>query len=180
MSVIGIPNFAGSLVVTITVPDAHVAGEFYGRAFSAEEMARYVVPRAPAGTTPVKQVHLRIGGATVLVSSANPRNAETMERFGAKPPRMLNGFSSVLTLYVEDVDAALRRAVAAGAREAAAPQDSLWGDRIAAIEDPFGHVWGLAAVIEEISVAEHNRRWEAASKRGSAPRLELPVRGSRS
>ena len=179
MAVIGIPNFAGSLIVTITVPDAQSAGEFYARAFGAEEIARYVVPRAPAGTTQVKQMHLKIGGATVLVSTANPRNAETTDRFGAKTPRTLNGFGTVLTLYVDEVDVALRRAVAAGAHEVAAPQDSFWGDRIAAIEDPFGHVWGLAAVIEEISVAEHNRRWEAASKRGSAPRLELPLNGPR-
>lgn len=177
MAVIGIPNFAGSLVVTITVPDAQAAGEFYARAFGAEEIARYVVPRAPSGTAPVKQVHLRIGAATVLVSTGNPRSAETTEGFGAKPPRTLNGFGTVLTIYVDEVETALRRAVAAGARELAAPQDSFWGDRIAAIEDPFGHVWGLAAVIEEVSVAELNRRWEAASKRGAAPRLELPLKG---
>ena len=98
MAINGLSNFAGELVVTITVPDALVAAEFYARAFGAEEIARYVVPRAPEGTSPVKQVHLKIGAAVVLVSTANPRTAKSLDRFGAKSPEMLNGFSSVLTL----------------------------------------------------------------------------------
>jgi hypothetical protein len=43
------------------------------------------------------------------------------------------------------------------------------------IEDPFGHPWGLAAEIEEITVEEHNRRWNApATQKGktNAPYLE--------
>ncbi len=178
MAINGLSNFAGELVVTITVPDALVAAEFYARAFGAEEIARYVVPRAPEGTSPVKQVHLKIGAAVVLVSTANPRTAKSLDRFGAKSPEMLNGFSSVLTLYVADVDVAVARACVAGAREQAPAQNSFWGDRFCIVQDPFGHVWGLAAVIEEISVEEHNRRWAAASKRGDAPYLAIKLSGS--
>ncbi len=43
-----------------------------------------------------------------------------------------------LDLSVEDLDAALRRAVAAGARPEGAVQSFPWG-RLAAMSDPFGH-----------------------------------------
>ena len=172
MAVIGIPRDARGLAVSITVSDARDAADFYARAFGAAEVARYVVPRAPAGVSPIKAVHLRIGDAIVHVSSANPRATGA---FGPKPADALDGFASVLTLFVDDLEASLARAVVAGATEMAPAQDSFWGDRVAVIRDPFGHVWGLAQVMEEISVDEHNRRWAEASKRGEAPRLELPV-----
>ena len=43
-----------------------------------------------------------------------------------------------LDIAVDDLDAALARAIAAGAVAEGAPQDNPWG-RIAALADPFGH-----------------------------------------
>jgi PhnB protein len=178
MAVKGVLLSAGDLAVTIAVPDAAAAADFYRRAFGAEELARYVVPGHPAGVGPVKAVHLRIGGAAICVSTANPRTPETMDRWGARTPAMLQGFSTVVTLFVDDVDAALARAAAAGALPRGAAQDAFWGDRIAVVEDPFGHAWGLAATVEEVTVEEHNRRWadfvRQRGEAGAAPYLELP------
>jgi PhnB protein len=178
MAVKDVPLSAGSLAVTIAVPDAAAAADFYRRAFGAEEIARYLVRDHPPTVGPAKAVHLRIGGAVIHVSTANPRTPETMDKWGAKTPAMLQGFSTVIALFVDDVDTALRRAVQAGARQRAAPQDAVWGDRVAFVEDPFGHAWGLAATIEEITVDEHNRRWaDLARRQGEAgPYLELPRR----
>jgi len=174
MAVTGIPVSTGKLGITLTVPDADAAAGFYASAFGAEEIARYLVPGHPSGVGPVKAVHLRIGTVVLNVSTANPRNDATMEKWGAKTPAMLQGFSTVFTLYVDDVDTALARATEAGARRVSGPEDTLWGDRVAVIEDPFGHPWGLAKEIEEITVEEHNRRWaELAAKKGKiAPYLE--------
>ena len=47
-------------------------------------------------------------------------------------------------LYVDDVDAAHTRALAAGGTSIMAPQDSFWGDRFCQIEDLDGYRWGLA------------------------------------
>lgn len=180
MAVKGVPLSAGRLGVVISVRDAAEAAEFYRRAFGAEEIARYVVPCPPASVGPVKSVHLRIGEAVIHVSTANPRTPETMEKWGAKTPEMLRGFSAVFSLYVEDLEAALARALAAGARLVSAAQESVWGDRVAVIEDPFGHPWGLATVIEEITAEEHNRRWSDLLRRKgqeeTAPYLELQLR----
>lgn len=169
MAVKNIPLSAGRLGFTITVADAEAAAAFYTRAFGATEVARYLVPDHPPSVGPVKFVHLRIGAVVVNVSTANPRDAATMDKWGAKTPAMLKGFSTVFTLYVDDVDTALTRAMEAGARRVTGPEDTLWGDRVAVIEDPFGHPWGLAKEIEEITVEEHNRRWaELAAKKGKA------------
>lgn len=43
-----------------------------------------------------------------------------------------------MDLVVEDVDAAVARATAAGARLERGPEDHVWG-RIAVLADPFGH-----------------------------------------
>lgn len=175
MSVQGIPVSTGKLGITLSVPDAGEAAGFYARAFGAAEIARYLVPGHPSGVGPVKAVHLRIGAVVLNVSTANPRTDATAHAWGAKTPAMLQGFSTVFTLYVDDVDAALARAVEAGARRVSGAENTLWGDRVAVIEDPFGHPWGLAKEIEEITVEEHNRRWaDLAAQKGktNAPYLE--------
>ena len=174
----GHPSFHRRFGITLTVADAETAASFYVRAFGAEEIARYLVPDHPPVVGPVKSVHLRIGAMVVNVSTANPRDAATVDKWGAKTPAMPKGFSAVFTLYVDDMDATLARAVDAGARRVSGLEDTLWGDRVTVIEDPFGHPWGLAKEIEEITVEEHNRRWaELAAKRGkaNAPYLKQKV-----
>ena len=38
------------------------------------------------------------------------------------------------------------------------PQDADWGDRVATIVDPFGHIWALAAIRDWLSVPDYNAR----------------------
>ena len=47
-----------------------------------------------------------------------------------------------LDVVVDDLDAALERALAAGARREGDVREAAWG-RIVRIADPFGHGWGL-------------------------------------
>jgi PhnB protein len=55
-------------------------------------------------------------------------------------------------LYVDDVDMKTEEAIGRGCKiitgnpfnPVGKPQDMFWGDRVASIEDPFGHVWVLA------------------------------------
>ena len=46
----------------------------------------------------------------------------------------------------EDVDAAYRRAIDAGATETMAPADMFWG--FGTVADPFGHSWQIATHVE--------------------------------
>ena len=40
--------------------------------------------------------------------------------------------------------------------------DKFWGERLGKIRDPFGHVWNLATVTEELSTEEIVERAKAA------------------
>lgn len=64
----------------------------------------------------------------------NPVKAPTAERPA----------TSVLHLYVKDCDAAIARAVEAGATVTMPAADMFWGDRMGGVVDPFGISWGVA------------------------------------
>ena len=78
-----------------------------------------------------------------------------------KPP------ASIL-LYVEDVDARFKKAIAAGARELKPLQDQFYGDRSSTLQDPFGHVWTIATHKEDVSPDEMKKRAEAFLKQQCA------------
>jgi PhnB protein len=61
-------------------------------------------------------------------------------------------------IYVEDVDAAFKRAVDAGAKPELSPTNMFWGDRYAKVTDPFGHAWSLGTHIEDVTPQEMARR----------------------
>ena len=63
-------------------------------------------------------------------------------------------------MYLEDVDAAFHRAVAAGATVDMPLMDQFWGDRYGKLTDPFGHQWGLAQHVEDVAPEEMMRRSE--------------------
>ena len=74
-----------------------------------------------------------------------------MGGFGAKS---LKGWPVTVHLYVENVDAAVEQAVAAGAKITMPLADMFWGDRYAQLEDPFGHRWSVATHTRDLSPAE--------------------------
>jgi len=80
-------------------------------------------------------------------------------------PEMCPTPSSVQQFYVytPDVDAAHKRAVAAGATSAAEPKDQFWGDRTGAVKDPYGFKWTFSTRKSNPSDADmqkHLAEWE--------------------
>jgi PhnB protein len=73
-------------------------------------------------------------------------------------PKDLGGTTIALFLYVEDVDAVVRDAAAAGATITMQPEDQFWGDRLGQVTDPFGHVWQIATRVEEVAQEEVDAR----------------------
>jgi uncharacterized glyoxalase superfamily protein PhnB len=110
--------------------------EFYKKAFGAEEMCR--MP-APDGRR-IMHAAIRIAGSNVFLADDFP------EYCGGKSqsPDALGGTPVTIHRYVEDCDAAVRRAQDAGATVKMPPQDMFWGDRYGVVTDPFGHVWAFA------------------------------------
>jgi uncharacterized glyoxalase superfamily protein PhnB len=72
----------------------------------------------------------------------------------AANPSKLGGTSVLLHRYVVDVDAAVDRAVEAGATLVREPADQFYGDRAAVVADPFGHQWSLHTHIRDVTPEE--------------------------
>ena len=56
----------------------------------------------------------------------------------------MKGTTSSFYVYVEDADAAIKRAVTAGAELTMPVTDMFWGDRMGNVRDPFGYMWTIA------------------------------------
>ena len=126
--------------------DAVEALGFYKRAFGAVETLRIDMPDGKLG-----HAELRIGSAQLMLADEFPD-------MGYVGPQTLGGTSVSIHMYVEDVDAFAERAVAAGAKLLRPVSDQFYGDRVAALEDPFGHRWSFAMRVEEVSPEEMRRR----------------------
>ena len=59
---------------------------------------------------------------------------------------------AALVLYVPDVDATWKQAVAAGAKEAMGGlMDQYWGDRGGLLVDPFGYSWFVLSRVRDLT-----------------------------
>jgi PhnB protein len=81
-------------------------------------------------------------------------------------PKTLGGSPVALFVYVEDVDDILARAIEAGAQAVQEPANHFYGDRVAMLDDPFGHRWNIATHVEDVPPDEMDRR--AAEVMGGA------------
>lgn len=140
-----IPPGYHTLTPSLIVKDANAAIAFYQRAFGAAEI---MCMRTPDGG--VMHAELQIGDSRFMLSGEWPD-------YGMKAP-LPNHISGGLHLYVADVGKAFQRAVDAGATVAMPPADMFWGDRYGKVIDPFGHQWGIATRIEEVSPEECAKR----------------------
>jgi PhnB protein len=82
----------------------------------------------------------------------------------ALSPKTIGGSPVSLHLYVEDVDASVERAVAAGAKLIRPAADQFYGDRVGWIEDPFGYRWFIATHKEDLTTDEIRRRAAAQAR----------------
>ena len=80
---------------------------------------------------------------------------------GALSPKSLKGSPVTLHLYVEDVDAFVKRAVDAGAKLTMPVADMFWGDRYGKIEDPFGHQWSIGTHQRDVTPEEMQKAMRA-------------------
>lgn len=137
-----VPEGMHSVTPHLVCGGAAEAIEFYKKAFNAVELARLPGPDG-------KLMHgmIRIGDSTVMLADEFPD-------WGSFGPKLLKGSPVTLHLYVENVDAAFDRAVAAGATVKMPLQDMFWGDRYGIVEDPFGHYWSLAMHVRDVTPEE--------------------------
>lgn len=134
-----IPDDMHAVTPHLVCAGAREAIKFYKQAFNAVEEA--VLP-GPDG----KVMHgmIRIGGCAIMLVDEFPE-------WGSVGPKTLNGSPVTLHLYVEDVDATVAQAVAAGAKVTMPVTDMFWGDRYGKLEDPFGHQWSVATHKQDLT-----------------------------
>jgi PhnB protein len=153
MAVQPIPAGYHSVTPYLIVHDAVRAIEFYKQAFGATELMRFEGPPGKIGHAEIK-----IGDSVVMLADEHPGAM-------ARSPRMLGGSPVGLLIYVVDVDARFKQAVAAGAKVLRPLQDQFYGDRTGTVEDPFGHQWTLATHTEDVTLEEVKKRMEAMAKK---------------
>jgi PhnB protein len=134
---------AATPYLLIESPKAAEALAFYKKAFGAEEVSRVYAPKRKAEQEepPIRHAHIRFGGTNIYLAD------EPEVISGAKSPATLNGTSFILHLSTSDVDAAVARAVEAGAKVGAEVADQDYGERYGMILDPYGYSWGLCTPI---------------------------------
>ena len=65
-----------------------------------------------------------------------------------------------LYVYLPDCDKVVEKAVAGGAKILKPVEDQFYGDRSGFIQDPFGHLWGIATHVEDVSADRDERTSE--------------------
>ena len=119
------PFFAPQLYIRNGVLDIG----FYTKAFGAIELRRW---SNDDGSIHVAE--LSIDGALFHLHEENSRKSQFS-------PEKINGTTTLIGLFVPDVDTVMNKAIAAGATVISPAQDYDYGYRQGEIKDPFGHQW---------------------------------------
>src|SRR5208282_4670579 len=90
----------------------------------------------------IMHAEVKIGTSPIMLTDECPE-------MNFLSPQSRGGTSVCILLYVEDVDAVVKQAVAAGATVLRPVQDQFYGDRSGTVTDPFGHVWNVATHKED-------------------------------
>jgi PhnB protein len=105
---------------------------FLKRAFGAEEVAKYA---SPDGV--VHHAVIRVGDSVLEMGEAHGKY-EPME--------------AMFYLYVPNMEAVYRQALAAGATSFQEPTDQPYGDRNAGVKDAFGNKWYIATHVKDVQM----------------------------
>jgi PhnB protein len=144
-----IPDGHRTVTPYLAIKGAAKALDFYKRAFGATELYSLPMPDGRIGHAEIK-----LGDSVIMFADEFPEH-------GFRAPQTIGGSPVTLHLYVEDVDAFVKKALGAGAKEIKPVTDQFYGDRSGQVEDPFGHVWSIATHKEDVSPAEIQKRAEA-------------------
>jgi uncharacterized glyoxalase superfamily protein PhnB len=116
--------------------------DFLKSTFGATELFR--MP-APGG---------KVGHAEVKIGDSNVMIADSSAEWAAR--------TAMLYVYVKDVDATHKKALAAGGKQVKEPANQFYGDRSSGVTDAFGNYWGIATHVEDVSPQEIEKRAKQA------------------
>ena len=134
-----IPEGMHTVTPHLVCEGASDAIEFYKKAFGAVETSRM-----PGPSGKLMHASITIGDSTLMLVDDSPQ-------MGIPGPKALKGSPVIVHLYVENADAFVARAQAAGAKITMPVTDMFWGDRYGQLEDPFGHRWSVGTHVRDVS-----------------------------
>lgn len=125
------PETYPQVIPYLVVDDAGALMDFVLKVFDG-------VPadRVPGPDGNVQHGEVRIGASMVMVGRARTPDART---------------TSMVYVYVPDVDATYAKALAAGATAVQPPADQPYGDRSGGVRDAFGNQWWMATHLRAAS-----------------------------
>ncbi len=153
----GIPENSSVVIPRLFCRDPAAEIEFCAGAFEAEELGRRAGPDGA-----VVHALLRIGPGMIMIEAESPG-------LPSRAPPTDGSSPVVVFVYVADVDQAVERAVQCGAEVLFPAQDQFWGDRVAWVMDPSGHVWTIASRIEETTAEQRAQRWAGIAGSETGP-----------
>jgi uncharacterized glyoxalase superfamily protein PhnB len=132
----GFPRVAPELIYE----DAGAAADWLCRVFGFHELLRWTGDNGVVG-----HVDLELQGGIVMLGTGPP---------GYRNPQRDGSTSSLLLVYVDDVDAHCKRARAGGATIVSEPADRPWGLRQYLTTDPGGHTWEFTQFLQDVPAAD--------------------------
>ena len=129
-----------SVTPSFTFKNSLKAIEFYTKAFGAKTLE--VMP-GPEGRSTMHAA-IQIGDSILMMG-------DEMPQAGCKSAESLGACPISFYVYVSDVDAAFKQAVAAGGTATMSVADMFWGDRAGQLKDPFGYSWMIATHQQDLS-----------------------------
>jgi PhnB protein len=144
MAVKPVPEGFHTVTPYLVAKDAAALIDFITRGLGGQE--RFVM-RRPDGS--IGHAEMQVGDSHVMIGQAG----------GPNP-----AFPAMLYLYVPDVDATYKQAVAAGAKSLHEPATQFYGDRHGAVTDSNGNQWWIATHVEDVPQEELERRAAAAQQ----------------
>lgn len=142
MPVKAVPDGYHTITPYLIVRGAAKTIDFAQKAFGAELVHEPM--KTPDGR--IMHAEMKIGDSRVMLSDANDQH----------PP-----MTSMLHVYVPNVDAVYQRALKAGGASTMEPTDMFYGDRGASVKDPAGISWYIATHTEDVPMPELKKRAEA-------------------
>ena len=134
-----VPDGYHTVTPYLVVDGAEKVIRFMKEAFGAQPVFEPMM--RPDGK--VMHAEFKIGDSVVMISDASERAKAT---------------STMLHLYVPNVDAVYEKAVKAGGTSVMEPSDQFYGDRSGGVKDPAGNQWHIGTHVEDVAPAELKKR----------------------
>ncbi len=139
----------GTVAVSLVVRDAKAAMNFYKKVLGAKHLYSLTMPDGG-----IAHAEFKIGDTVIMIADERPE-------WGNRSPVTLGGSPVTLNVMVDNPDATIADAEKAGGTIIFPVADQFYGFRSGRFQDPFGHIWIVSKVLEELSPKEMQKRMDA-------------------